>query len=348
MQSEPSKNPQQNFNVFLSHNSKDKPSVKILKEKLVEAGLSCWLDIDELVPGDNWQIDLEQAIISSSAVAVCFGLAGIGPWENEEIQAAINLAVTKKKRVIPVILPDAPQEPDVPPFLVIRTWVDLRGGFTEEGLNKLIWGITGRKPDLVVKPFDGKTLNNWIKYPKNAFWSVVNAQIIGSGIPKNIEIFSSPDNPSDLKCASILIWQGLVFSRGIATARLLIGGIGAGAGGLMLRCKKNQTGLIAILRKADTNASTKLELWYGEDGSLNLLESAECPPWIPSGKFLQLAFQIHQKEVSVCVYADRLMQEIVVSIGKRITLDNTNGYFGLAKFGSWSLHFTDIKLIVNK
>ena len=150
MVSELSQNPHQNFDVFLSHNSKDKPSVKILKEKLLEAGLSCWLDVDELVPGGNWQNDIGQAITNSSAVAVCFGPVGIGPWENEEIQAAINLAVTKKKCVIPVILPDAPQEPDVPPFLVIRTWVDLRGGFSEEGLNKLIWGITGRKPDLVV------------------------------------------------------------------------------------------------------------------------------------------------------------------------------------------------------
>lgn len=340
-------NQQQIFDVFLSHNSKDKPTVKILKEKLHEAGIACWLDVDELVPGGNWQIDLGQAITNSSAVAVCFGPAGIGPWEDEEIQSAITLAVTKKKRVIPVILPDAPQEPDLPQFLVIRTWVDLRSGFAEEGLNKLIWGITGRKPGLVVKPFDGKTLNNWLKYPENAFWSVVNAQIIGSGVPKNIEIFNSPDNPIDLKSASILIWQGLVFSQGTATARLLIGGIGPGAGGLMLRWVKKHTGLIAMLHRADADSSTKLELWYRKDGGLHLLESAECPPRIPSVDFFQLTFRMRQNEMSAGVYADRVTQEMVVSVGKRMVLDNTLGYFGLAKFGSWSLHFSDIMLSVN-
>lgn len=40
------------FDVFLSHNSKDKPAVEIIAKKLKEAyGLKCWLDKWNLVPG---------------------------------------------------------------------------------------------------------------------------------------------------------------------------------------------------------------------------------------------------------------------------------------------------------
>ena len=49
--------------------------------------------------------------------------------------------------VIPVLLPGAPEKPKLPLFLKGFTWVDLRGGLTDEGLDLLIWGITGKKPN---------------------------------------------------------------------------------------------------------------------------------------------------------------------------------------------------------
>jgi hypothetical protein len=48
--------------------------------------------------------------------------------------------------VIPVLLPRAPAEPPLPLFLAQFTWVDLRGGIDEKGLDRLEWGITGVKP----------------------------------------------------------------------------------------------------------------------------------------------------------------------------------------------------------
>ena len=51
-----------------------------------------------------------------------------------------------KRPVIPVLMPGAPSQPDLPMFLGNRTWVDLRSGFSTDGLDKLVWGITGNKP----------------------------------------------------------------------------------------------------------------------------------------------------------------------------------------------------------
>jgi len=133
------------FDVFLSHNSKDKPAVRELKKKLVARRLTVWLDEDELRPGVPWQQLLESGITNSRSVAVLVARDGLGPWEDEEMQAALRLAVKFKRPVIPVLLPGAAAEPELPLFLTNRTWVDLRGGLSEEAIAKLAWGITGAR-----------------------------------------------------------------------------------------------------------------------------------------------------------------------------------------------------------
>jgi hypothetical protein len=136
------------FDVFLSHNSIDKPVVRELKRLLTAHKLRAWLDADELVPGENWQSGLVAGIMNSTAFAVCIGPAGVGPWEDEEMQGALTLAVSERRRVIPILLPGAPDKPELSLFLRNRTWVDLREGFTQEGVSRFVWGITGTKPEV--------------------------------------------------------------------------------------------------------------------------------------------------------------------------------------------------------
>jgi tetratricopeptide (TPR) repeat protein len=134
------------FDVFLSHNSQDKPVVREIKRRLAERGVKAWLDVDELQPGIPWQEGLEEAIQVSRSVAVFLGGSGIGPWAQEEMRAALQQAVQDKRPVIPVLLPEAPDGVKVPMFLGNRTWVDLRPDVPDGALDRLVWGITGRKP----------------------------------------------------------------------------------------------------------------------------------------------------------------------------------------------------------
>jgi hypothetical protein len=140
------------FDVFLSHNSKDKPIVRQLADALVARGLRPWLDERELVPGRVWQEAVEQIIQSTNAAIVMFGPAGLGPWEEPEMRACLTEFVDRKLPVIPVLLPGAPQRPVLPLFLRAFTWVDMRGGLNEDGLDRLVWGITGRKPPSLASP----------------------------------------------------------------------------------------------------------------------------------------------------------------------------------------------------
>jgi len=140
------------FDVFLSHNSKDKPTVRELKQLLSARGLVVWLDEDELQPGIPWQQLLEAGIETSRSVAVLVGKDGLGPWEDEEMRAALSLAVRDRRPAIPVLLPGASAQPDWPMFLGNRTWVDLRAGFADEGIARLVWGITGVRPAPMPQP----------------------------------------------------------------------------------------------------------------------------------------------------------------------------------------------------
>lgn len=152
------------FDVFLSHNSQDKPAVRALARALVQRGISVWLDEEQLPPGLPWQELLEEAIKGSRTVAVLVGKDGLGPWADEEMRTALNLACKDKRPVIPVLLPGAGEEPELPLFLTNRTWVDLRSGLDGEGFDRLIWGISGVKPKqpvpgaIQVSPSSGQSL----------------------------------------------------------------------------------------------------------------------------------------------------------------------------------------------
>ena len=135
------------FDVFLCHNSEDKPQVKEIGEKLKEYSLKPWLDIWELRPGHSWQDILEEKIEEIHAAAVFVGKNGFGPWQKQELKAYLREFVNRNCPVIPILLSDTPEKPQLPLFLRGLTWVDFRTS-DPDPMNQLIWGITGKKPQL--------------------------------------------------------------------------------------------------------------------------------------------------------------------------------------------------------
>jgi len=134
------------IDVFLSHNGNDKAIVRELAQALQARGLDPWLDEWELVPGRAWQQAIEEVITTTRTASVLVGPDGLGPWEEPEMRACLEEAVRRKMPVIPVLLPGSAKTPALPPFLKSFTWVDLRAGLDDTGLDRLEWGITGVKP----------------------------------------------------------------------------------------------------------------------------------------------------------------------------------------------------------
>jgi hypothetical protein len=132
------------FDVFLCHNSNDKPAVRQIARRLRRLGIRTWFDEDDMLPGRLWQEQLERVIKNIPAAAVFVGPSNIGPWQDPEVRALLVEFVRRRCPVIPVLLPGAaPLE--LPLFLQGFGWVDLCGGGTA-GIDRLAWGITGRKP----------------------------------------------------------------------------------------------------------------------------------------------------------------------------------------------------------
>jgi TIR domain len=143
------------FDVFLSHNSRNKDSVRKLAEHLRGRGLKVWFDEWELIPGRPWREALELIAKSVRVAVVLVANDGIGPWQDRETSACLSEFVERNMPVIPVLLPGAPQKVELPLFLKQFTCVDLRDGLRDEGIDRLVWGITGKKP------IDGNRIQVW-------------------------------------------------------------------------------------------------------------------------------------------------------------------------------------------
>ena len=144
------------FDVFLSYKSDDHAWVKTLAKGLAARGVRVWLDKEQIRPGDLFIHALERGLASSAAVAVVVTKASMtSGWVMEEYNRALQLAVTKGRRLIPLVKESA----RVPGFLAGREYVDFRDPTAfERQLDALVWpGLTGRRLRCCGVSYDAKS-----------------------------------------------------------------------------------------------------------------------------------------------------------------------------------------------
>src|SRR5258707_15501672 len=101
---------------------------------------------------DSWQSAIEKALVESETCAVFVGPSGLGPWQNEEMRAAIDRRVRdsgKRFRVIPVLLPGAElaERSSLPTFLSATTWGEFHNSLDDPApFHRLVCGISGPLP----------------------------------------------------------------------------------------------------------------------------------------------------------------------------------------------------------
>jgi hypothetical protein len=57
--------------VFLCHASDDKPAVRRLYRRLKDDGFDLWLDEEDLLPGQDWELEISRAVRRSDMIIVC-------------------------------------------------------------------------------------------------------------------------------------------------------------------------------------------------------------------------------------------------------------------------------------
>jgi hypothetical protein len=155
------------YDVFLSFNSEDRKAVEKIAIYLEDkAKLRPWFDRWELIPGEPLIRNLERGLKASSSCAVFVGKNGEGPWQKREVDAALRQQMQNSDfRVIPVLLPDAPQKPELPAFLASNMWVEFQKKDLDDddALWRLECGIRGVPPGKG-KPLKPKQLLDSIEF----------------------------------------------------------------------------------------------------------------------------------------------------------------------------------------
>jgi len=135
------------FDVFLAYNSFDEKPVEAVAEALRRRGLNPWFAKWTLPPGRQFQREIQRVFFDVQSVVVFIGPNGVGPWEDLEIQTAIQMFVKRRVPVIPALLPGVPSRTELPLFLGEFIMVSFEKGLDDiAALDRLEWGITGVAP----------------------------------------------------------------------------------------------------------------------------------------------------------------------------------------------------------
>jgi formylglycine-generating enzyme required for sulfatase activity len=132
--------------VFLCHASLDKPQVRELYKYLRRRGIAPWLDAEDLLPGQDWQVEIPQALLASDAIIVCLSKNSVTKegYVQKEIAFALDKAQEKPEGAI-FIIPAKLEECDVPARLSRYHWVDLH---QPGGYQRLMRGLKRRAEQL--------------------------------------------------------------------------------------------------------------------------------------------------------------------------------------------------------
>lgn len=127
--------------VFLCHARADRTVVQHLFTRLVKDGVDAWFDKEKLLPGQDWEYEIRNAVSKSDVVVVClskqFNQAG---FRQKEVRIALDAAMEKPEGEI-FIIPARLEECDGPSSLKKWHWVDM---FEDDGYEMLLRALRVR------------------------------------------------------------------------------------------------------------------------------------------------------------------------------------------------------------
>lgn len=131
--------------VFLCHASQDKPAVWRLHRYFTQHGVKPWLDQADLLPGEDWEVEIPNAIYSSDVILVCLSKNSVNKegMVQKEISFALDKALEKPGKIF--IIPVKLEECDVPNRLSRFQWVGL---FRDGGRKRLLMSLNKRVTEL--------------------------------------------------------------------------------------------------------------------------------------------------------------------------------------------------------
>jgi len=112
--------------VFLCHASQDKPIVRELYQRLnAEGWIDPWLDEENLIPGQDWDLEIEKAVEASDIVLVCISNQSVSRegYIQKELRLVLEVTMNMPEGTI-FLIPMKLEECEIPRRLRTWQWVD--------------------------------------------------------------------------------------------------------------------------------------------------------------------------------------------------------------------------------
>jgi len=99
-------NPLRKLRVFLCHSSQDRPIVRELYQRfLAEGWIDPWQDKEKLLPGQEWELEIEKSVEAADVVIVCLSKSSVEKegYYQKEIKKVLDVADEKPEGTIFII-----------------------------------------------------------------------------------------------------------------------------------------------------------------------------------------------------------------------------------------------------
>jgi hypothetical protein len=112
-------------NIFLCYAGEDRPKVEKLYNQLKNEGFNPWMDKKDIIPGQDWQLEIKKAITKADYFIACLSNSFKNrTYGHKEIKIALNVLDTLPEGHI-YLIPARLEECQVEDRLSDRQWVDL-------------------------------------------------------------------------------------------------------------------------------------------------------------------------------------------------------------------------------
>ena len=111
--------------VFISHASEDNSAAKRLTKRLKDDGFAPWLDLERLLPGQDWNLEIEKAMRESEVILLCFSKESVAKesYIQKEYKRAMRIQEEKPEGTI-FVIPVRLDECELPFYMREIQWVN--------------------------------------------------------------------------------------------------------------------------------------------------------------------------------------------------------------------------------
>lgn len=139
--------------VFLCHGKEDKTKVREIYSRLRNDGVELWFDEEDLLVGQDWELEIQKAVRACHVIIVCLSNTSINKegYFQKEIKFALDIADEKPEGTI-YILPIKLEECDVPHRLRKWHWINY---FENDGYEKVVRALRKRANNIGLSTIPG-------------------------------------------------------------------------------------------------------------------------------------------------------------------------------------------------